>query len=119
MQADWTQRRRHMRVFCRVPIELIEPVRARLETVNLSVGGAYCFSPVRLSSGVRVTCLIRARSRRQVREDLQLDALVRRSQEEGDGAPRHMLALQFVEVPNPAESTLKTFLETIAGTPVD
>jgi hypothetical protein len=108
-----------MRVQCTIPIEVIEPVRAKLETMNLSVGGAFCTSPVHLSSGVRVTCVIRARSRKQSREDVQISALIRRSLEEGNGQPRHLLALQFVEVPMLAESSLKNFLEGITGIEIE
>jgi len=111
----WTQRRKHMRVECRVPIEVIEPVRTKMETINLSLGGAFCSSPVRMPRGVQLTCIIRARDHKTVRQDLQVNALIRRSQVKENGESRHMVALEFVEFPVIAQSTLKKFLETLAG----
>ena len=115
MENYWTQKRKYMRVECRVPIEVIEPVRTKMETINLSLGGAFCASPVRMPSGVQITCIIRARDHNTVRQDLQVSALIRRSQVKGNDGPRHMVALEFVEVPVIAQSTLKRFLETLTG----
>ncbi len=115
MESDWTQKRKYMRVECRVPIEVIEPVRTRMETLNLSLGGAFCDSPVSMSSGLQLTCIIRARGYKMVRQDLQVSALIRRSKQKENGESGHRVAIQFVEVPVIAQSTLKTFLETLAG----
>ena len=115
MGNHWTQKRKYMRVECRVPIDVIEPVRTKMETINLSLGGAFCASPVRLSSRAQLTCIIRARDHKSVRQDLQVSALIRRSQVKRNDQSRHMVALEFVDVPVIAQSTLKTFLETLAG----
>ena len=115
MDSHIEQRRKHMRVQCQVPIEVIEPVNARLETVNLSLGGAYCSSTVPLSSGVKITCMIRARYGPRAREDLQVDALICRSLLEEHDDKRQMVALQFLDIPAPAENRLKNILEKITG----